>query len=99
MSSTKAKANPSRIEFKCEGALPLRYLAMPKVRYVPPPLDIAVDDIQSAKDLPRFFLLGQRDDKSFARTDDGFTIDYVWPAVSDRPVARIRRTGQRSTFD
>ena len=56
----------------------------------PDALRIPLPEIDAPEQLPRFLLLGERDDASFERTDRGFTIDYVWPAFADGPVCQLR---------
>jgi hypothetical protein len=57
---------------------------------VPDAFHIPIDSIERPDHLPRLLLLGERDDASFQRYDDGFTTDYVWPALTQGPVCRLQ---------
>ena len=70
-------------------AIPMQKRPRRPVYAVPESLHIPLADIDAPEKLPRFLLLGERDDASFARTEVGFHIDYVWPAFSAGPVCRL----------
>ena len=66
---------------------------------VPEALQIPLTEIDCPEKLPRFFLLGERDDDSFRREKDGFTIDYLWPRFSETPVCRVHIGDGRASVD
>ena len=66
---------------------------------MPGAFDVPLSDIGAPDKLPRFLLLGERDDASFQRTEDGFTGEYTWPAMVEGPVCRLRCEGRLLTVE
>ena len=62
---------------------------------VPESFRIPLPDIDAPGKLPRFLLLGERDDASFEPTEDGFNVEYVWPGFSTGPVCRLEAKGKQ----
>ena len=70
-------------------AIPMQKRPRRPVYAVPESLHIPLADIDAPEKLPRFLLLGERDDASFKRTENGFHVEYVWPEFSTGPVCRL----------
>ena len=70
-------------------SIPLQKRPSRPVYAVPESLHIPLADIDAPDKLPRFLLLGERDDASFERTENGFHVEYVWPEFSTGPVCRL----------
>ena len=70
-------------------ALEPSFPRQPRNSYVPDSLNVPCGDIRRPDDLPRFLLLGERDDTSFELREDGFVVEYVWPALSEGSVVRL----------
>jgi hypothetical protein len=62
---------------------------------VPDSLRVRLHDIATPGNLPRFLLLGERDDESFERTEDGFVVEYRWDDFSRQAVCRLKSTAGR----
>ena len=65
----------------------------------PGSLDIPLSDIDAPDRLPRFLLLGERDDASFQCTEEGFAAEYVWPDMVEGPVCRLSSSGRRLNLE
>ena len=78
-----------------QSAIPLQKRPSRPVYAVPESFHIPLVDIDSPDKLPRFLLLGERDDASFEPTDEGFNVEYVWPAFSTGPVCRLEVDGEK----
>jgi hypothetical protein len=78
-----------------QSAIPLQERPSRPVYAVPESFHIPLSDIDAPNKLPRFLLLGKRDDASFERTEDGFNVEYVWPAFSTGAVCRLEAKGKQ----
>ena len=65
---------------------------------MPESLRIPMPQIKEPGQLPPFLLLGERHDASFARTERGFEVDYVWPAFARGPVLQLSVTGSTANI-
>jgi hypothetical protein len=61
----------------------------------PESLQVPPSSVDRPDLLPRFLLLGERDDASFQSTNLGFTVDYIWPALTEGPVVRLLSRGDK----
>ncbi len=62
---------------------------------VPDSFATPLEEIDTPDKLPRYLLLGERDDASFEPAPSGFSINYTWSAFGQGPVCRVEVADNR----